>query len=84
MPSDSLRRLINDTYTLVMGDFPPHVNDLIDFYVENGFVRDCTNDGKHAVVRTYRRPWRRWFRKTLYLRCWFCDLEIIEPDWRRL
>jgi hypothetical protein len=33
----------------------------------------------HMYVVVYTRPWRRWFRKTNVLRCWHCDLRVIEP-----
>lgn len=32
----------------------------------------------HILVITYRRPWRRLFKMTYIIRCWFCDLKIEE------
>lgn len=32
----------------------------------------------HYLVVTYRRPWRRLFRKTYQVRCWFCDVRVAE------
>lgn len=34
--------------------------------------------GDHLYVKTYRRPWRKWFRKEFHVRCWECDLD--RPD----
>jgi hypothetical protein len=42
-------------------------------------VTDCKYGMRHLPVVTYRRPWRRWWRKTYSLRCWTCDLRIEEP-----
>jgi hypothetical protein len=33
----------------------------------------------HILTTTYSRPWRRLFRKTYWLRCWYCNLRVEEP-----
>jgi hypothetical protein len=39
----------------------------------------CETYLDHALAITYRRPWRRLFRKQRVIRCWFCDLRVSEP-----
>lgn len=36
-------------------------------------------DHRFGLVITYSRPWRRFFRYTRHIRCWFCDLNVREP-----
>lgn len=31
---------------------------------------------EHTLVRTYTRPWRRLWRKTVWWRCPYCDLQL--------
>jgi len=40
----------------------------------------CGPKGRHLLVTIYSRPWRRFFRKTYEIRCWECDVKIVEPD----
>ena len=42
-------------------------------------LRMCTDGKPHHPVVTYSRPWRRRFRKTMHVRCWFCDVDVVEP-----
>jgi hypothetical protein len=35
--------------------------------------------GSHLDVVVFTHPLRRFFRKTYVLRCWRCDLRIMEP-----
>lgn len=30
----------------------------------------------HFPTKTYSRPWRGLWRERLWVRCWFCDLNI--------
>lgn len=33
----------------------------------------------HLLTIVYMRPLRRLWRKTFVVRCWYCDLKVIDP-----
>jgi hypothetical protein len=37
-------------------------------------------EGRHLYTLTYSRPWYKLFRKQYEIRCWECDMKIVEPD----
>jgi len=39
----------------------------------------CGPGGKHLLVTTYSRPWRRFFRKTYAIRCFECEVVLTDP-----
>jgi len=45
-------------------------------------VSECAairNYGDHLYAHSYSRPWWNLFRKTYWLRCWHCDLRVMDP-----
>lgn len=39
----------------------------------------CREHDEYCLTVVYKRPIRRYFRKTFVIRCWYCNLEIEDP-----
>jgi hypothetical protein len=35
--------------------------------------------GDHLYVQTYSRPWWAGWRRVYWMRCWHCDLRVMDP-----
>ena len=33
----------------------------------------------HGSVRVYHRPYRKLWRKEIWVHCWHCDAKVLEP-----